>query len=93
MAAERKNTLLYKLGNNMCLLATYSETEWRYDDCGRIPATFILCLRNRPLPLHRQECFAAHFGVQRLALIDAGHQVMNSRPHALAELLRLKAAA
>jgi pimeloyl-ACP methyl ester carboxylesterase len=37
------------------------------------------------------EVAAERLCAQRLVRIDAGHQVMNTRPHALAEALRLEA--
>ncbi len=93
MTVEGKAAFLRQLGGDMWPAATYSETGWRYDDCDRIPSTFVLCLRDQSLPLVWQERFAKRLGTQRLVRIDAGHQVMNSRPHALAEILRLEAAA
>jgi hypothetical protein len=38
-----------------------------------------------------QAIFAERLRVKRLLHIDAGHQVMNTRPEALAELLRVEA--
>lgn len=93
MTVEGKAAFLRQLGGDMWPADTYSETSWRYNDCDRIPSTFVLCLRDQSLPLRWQERFAKRLGTQRLVRIDAGHQVMNSRPHALAEILRLEAAA
>lgn len=39
-----------------------------------------------------QEIFAERLGAGRRVRIDAGRQVMNTRPHALAEVLRHEAA-
>ncbi|MNC99561.1 hypothetical protein D3C83_178940 [compost metagenome] len=38
-----------------------------------------------------QETFADRFHAQRIIRVDAGHQVQNTRPHALAEILRQEA--
>jgi hypothetical protein len=38
-----------------------------------------------------QTKFAERLKVDRIVCIDAGHQVMNTRPHALAEILRHEA--
>jgi pimeloyl-ACP methyl ester carboxylesterase len=70
---------------------TYAETAWSYDDFGGVPATYVVCLEDQALPVHWQLKFAERLKVERLVHIDAGHQVMNTRPHALAEALRLEA--
>jgi pimeloyl-ACP methyl ester carboxylesterase len=80
-------TLLAKLGKDHWPGVTYAATEWRYDHLDRTPATYVVCLRDGVLPVVWQERFAARFRVQRLVRIDAGHQVMTSRPHGLAEIL------
>jgi pimeloyl-ACP methyl ester carboxylesterase len=66
-------------------------SDWRYVHVSRIPATYVMCLRDAVLPLGWQETFAARLGAERLIRIDAGHQVMNTRPQALAEALRMEA--
>ena len=45
------------------------------------------------LPVAWQEIFAERLRVERRIRIDCAHQAMNTRPHALAEILRLEAAA
>jgi hypothetical protein len=67
-------------------------TEWRYDHLGAVPSTYILCLQDGILPFAWQEKFATRFKADHRVSIDAGHQVMNSRPHSLAEVLRFEAA-
>jgi hypothetical protein len=52
----------------------------------------VVCLKDNILPVRWQEIFAERFKAERLARIDAGHQAMNTRPHALAEILRHEAA-
>lgn len=69
---------------------TYAMTDWAYDGMGLVPATFVICLKDRILPAHWQEIFAQRLKAERLVRIDTGHQVMNARPHALAEVLRLE---
>ena len=54
-------------------------------------STFVLCLQDGILTPAWQERFAQRLHTQRMVRIDAGHQVMNTRPHALAELLRHEA--
>jgi pimeloyl-ACP methyl ester carboxylesterase len=87
MSEEQTAVFLPKLGKDMWPAATYSETSWRYDDCNDVPSTYILCLRDQSLPPQWQKRFAERLGARQIVRIDAGHQVMNSRPHALAEIL------
>jgi pimeloyl-ACP methyl ester carboxylesterase len=82
-----------KLGHDMWPALTYSFSDWRYDHLDAVPATFVVCLRDLSLPVAWQEVFAERLKCGRRVSIDAGHQVMNTRPQALAEALRLEAAA
>jgi pimeloyl-ACP methyl ester carboxylesterase len=70
-----------------------SETAWHYEHLPALAATYVLCLQDQALALAWQEEFASRFAVQRRVYIDAGHQVMNTRPHGLAEILLAEAAA
>lgn len=83
---------LAKLGEDNWPDQVTLATDWRYDHLGQVPATYLLCLQDAILPLDWQEKFATRFKVDHRVRIDAGHQVMNSRPHSLAEVLRLEAA-
>jgi pimeloyl-ACP methyl ester carboxylesterase len=82
-----------KLGHDAWPMQSYAHTDWSYDHLGAVPASFVVCLRDGILPVAWQETFAERFRCQRLVRIDAGHQVMTTRPHALAEVLRHEAAA
>lgn len=82
---------LGKLGGDMWPMSSYAYRDWRYDHLGAIPAAFVLCLRDMSLPPEWQERFAEAFKVDRTVRIDAGHQVMNTRPQALAEVLLAEA--
>ncbi|HET9627908.1 MAG TPA: alpha/beta hydrolase [Novosphingobium sp.] len=64
---------------------------WQYDHLTAIPSTYVLCLRDQILTPTAQEAFAVRFHCDTIVRIDAGHQVQNTRPHALAEVLRLEA--
>lgn len=81
-----------KLGPDAWPAQSYQAADWRFARLGEVPATFVVCLRDGVLPARWQEVFARRFGAERLVRIDAGHQVMNTRPHALAEVLRGEAA-
>lgn len=91
MSAAQAARFMRRLGEDEWPEKISSETDWRYDITENLPATFVLCLADGILPAPWQERFAQRFGVQRLVRIDAGHQVMNTRPHALAEVLRIEA--
>lgn len=88
MDAARQSEFLAKLGADQWPLATYAHTAWSYDHLEALPATFVLCLRDQILPAEWQEVFARRFKAERTVVIDAGHQVMTTRPHSLAEVLR-----
>jgi len=91
MDDAQASAFLASLGvDNWPDLVTYG-TEWRYDHLGVVPSTYIICLQDGILPPEWQEKFAARFKVDRQVRIDAGHQVMNTRPHGLAEMLRQEA--
>lgn len=87
-----KTEFLGKLGEDQWPLGTYAYTDWSYDQFGAVPASFVLCLQDRILPAAWQQVFAERFRAERTIMIDAGHQVMTTRPHALAEILRIEAA-
>lgn len=91
MNEAQTSAFLAKLGHDAWPAKTMTASDWRYDHLSRTPATYIECLRDGILPFAWQETFAARLGVQRRTRIDAGHQVMNTCPHALAEVLRSEA--
>jgi len=80
-----------KLGRDRWPDQLMSESAWRYEHLQGVRSTYVLCLRDGILTVPWQETFARRFRAQRIVRIDAGHQVMNTRPHALAEVLRLDA--
>jgi len=81
-----------KLGHDKWpTLQALEENVWRYDHLQARKATYVLCLRDQTLSPEWQQQFASRFHVRRVVRIDAGHQVMNTRPHALAEILRHEA--
>ncbi len=92
MSQSQSASFLARLGQDQWpTQAALHETDWRYEHLGRVPSTYVVCLKDRTLPMAWQETFAARFKVQRTVRIDAGHQVMNTRPRALAEILRHEA--
>ncbi len=91
MDAATKRAFLAKLGRDQWPLTTYGHTAWDYDALHLVPSSYVLCLQDRILPPAWQEIFAKRFKCERTVSIDAGHQAMITRPHALAEILRLEA--
>ncbi len=91
MTPEQTTHFASNLGQDMWPPLTYSMTDWCYEGIGILPASYVLCLRDNILPPAWQETFAERFLAERVWRVDAGHQVMNTRPHALAELLRAEA--
>jgi pimeloyl-ACP methyl ester carboxylesterase len=65
--------------------------NWRYDHLDATPSSYVVCLKDNILPVHWQEEFARRFRSKRLVKIDAGHQAMNTRPQAIAEILNFEA--
>jgi pimeloyl-ACP methyl ester carboxylesterase len=94
MDEAQASAFMAKLGHDHWpTLQALSETDWHYDHLQPFAATYVLCLQDQALALSWQDEFATRFGVQRRVYIDAGHQVMNTRPHGLAEILLAEAAA
>lgn len=85
------NAFLARLGQDNWPRASYAETGWRYDHLAAVPSTYVVCLDDRCLEPAWQKAFAGRFGARRIVSLPAGHQVMNSQPEALAELLLAEA--
>ncbi len=93
MTTPETEAFLKRLGGDHWPGAMYTMTGW---DFTHPPATtavsYVLCLRDNILPLAWQETFAQRFHAARCIRIDAGHQVMNTCPHSLTEVLRREVA-
>lgn len=87
MGAEQADSFMRKLGADSWPVVSYSHTDWRHEQLGAVPASYVLCLRDGILPVPWQERFAARFKAERVIRIDAGHQAMTTKPHSLAEIL------
>lgn len=87
MDGPQTEDFLDKLGHDQWPASCYRQTEWPYDHLAGIPVSYVLCLADAILPLEWQERFAVRVHADRVIRIDAGHQVMNTRPEALAEVL------
>jgi pimeloyl-ACP methyl ester carboxylesterase len=87
MSPRQRDEFLAKLDQDMWPLISNTYRDFRYDHLDSIPATYVLCLQDMSLPPPWQVRFAETLRVEKTIRIDAGHQVMNTRPQALAEVL------
>lgn len=78
---------LARLGKDKWPPSSYFQRDWRFDHLAAIPSSYVLCLQDMCLPPAWQKRFAVQLHCDRIVKIDAGHQVMNTRPHGLAEIL------
>ena len=88
MSEAQRTRFLQQLGQDEWPHKFFTATQFSFDALGAIPATYVICLKDRTIPAAWQEKFATRFHAQRVVRIDAGHQVMITRPHTLAEVLR-----
>lgn len=87
MAREDQERFLDKLEQDAWPPVAYTHTEWRHDHLATVACTYVLCLQDQVLTPHWQRIFAARFRCDEIVHIDAAHQVQNTRPQALAEVL------
>lgn len=87
MGDAQAEAFLDKLGPDQWPRSCYSQSEWQHDHLRDLPVSYVLCLQDSILPLAWQEHFARTVHARSTPRIDAGHQVMNTRPQALAEVL------
>jgi pimeloyl-ACP methyl ester carboxylesterase len=87
MAPDEAERFLARVGQDAWPEAAYTVADWRYEHLGAIPASYFVCLRDAAVPVPYQERFAARLKASSLVRFDSGHQLMNTRPHALAEAL------
>lgn len=80
-----------KLGCDAWPPSAYTETDWRYDHLAEVPATYVKCARDAAVSREKQEACANRLRVRRIRELDSGHQIMNSRPRLLAEVLLAEA--
>jgi pimeloyl-ACP methyl ester carboxylesterase len=92
MSVAETITFMAKLGFDAWPKSMYSNTAFDFHEQSAVPATYVVCLRDAILPVNWQELFANRLHASRRIRIDAGHQVMNTHPEALAEILRHEAA-
>jgi hypothetical protein len=78
---------LDQLGPDRWPGSSYQMSQWHYDHLDNQSASYVVCLQDAVLIPAWQKLFAQRLRARRLIEIDAGHQVKNTRPHALAEVL------
>jgi pimeloyl-ACP methyl ester carboxylesterase len=91
MTEAQTEAFLARLGQDAWPEAMMQSADWTYDGLAETPATYVELLADATIPPAWQRIFAGRFGAQRIVRIDAGHQAMLTRPHALAETLRIEA--
>lgn len=92
MAKPDQDAFLAKLTKDDWPAIAYTATNWSHDHLAGAPSTYVLCLQDQVLTPHWQRIFAERFHCERIVHIDAAHQVQNTRPQALAEVLLAEAA-
>lgn len=83
---------LGRLGRDNWPRSSYQVSDWDYTPRAGTPVSYVLALRDAVLTLPWQERFADRLGATSRPRLDGGHQVMNSRPQGLAEILLIEAA-
>jgi pimeloyl-ACP methyl ester carboxylesterase len=88
MTKQQSDSFLKNLQHDQWPRSFFTTNRFRFKNLGQVPATYVVCLQDRSLPVAWQEKFAARFRAERIVQIDAGHQAMITQPSALAELIR-----
>jgi pimeloyl-ACP methyl ester carboxylesterase len=91
MTPDQASAFMAKLGSDAWPERMHDVCDWRYEHLEATPGSYFVCLRDATLPPAWQAVFADRLKACRRVRLDAGHQVMNTRPHALAEALRYEA--
>lgn len=92
MGEQQADAFLAKLGKDMWPACCYSYSDWRCDHLAEMDVSYVLCLQDQALTPPWQVKFAHRLHSNRIIRIEAGHQVMCTRPQALAEMLLAEAA-
>ena len=87
MICDQAEAFLDRLGPDQWPACCYSHNEWQYGHLADLPVSYVLCLQDSILPPEWQTHFAGQVHARSVPRIDAGHQVMNTRPQALAEVI------
>lgn len=93
MSAGAADDFMARLGKDQWPDCSYGYSDWQTDHLAAMPVSFVHCLQDLALPPEWQTRFAERLHADRTVFIDAGHQVMNTRPQGLAEILLAESAA
>jgi pimeloyl-ACP methyl ester carboxylesterase len=88
MAPDEADRFLARLGPDGWPELSYAGSDWRYGHLAATPSSYFICLRDAAVQPDWQERFADRLGCRSVVRFDSGHQLMNTRPHTLAEALR-----
>lgn len=92
MSDEQKSAFMANHHGDEWPMSFFTTKHFDFKTIGVVPATYVICMADGSLPVTWQRKFAERFKAERLIHIDAGHQAMITRPHALAEIIRHEAA-
>lgn len=87
MNEAQRNALLDSLEQDTWPPSFFSATDFSFENLAAVPSTYVVCLRDRILPVAWQEKFASRLNATEIVRIDAGHQAMITRPQELAQIL------
>jgi pimeloyl-ACP methyl ester carboxylesterase len=87
MEGDAADHFLARLGHDSWPASSYGMSGWHYEHLADMPSTYVLCLRDAALLPSWQQIFAQRVHAKVIVSIDAGHQVMNTRPHELTKVL------
>lgn len=88
MTDAERGAFLTKLGSdNWPSACATTDRHWGCDAVRDIPASYVFALRDRVLTPPWQERFAARFNASQIERVDAGHQLLQTRSQAVAEIL------
>jgi pimeloyl-ACP methyl ester carboxylesterase len=93
MNIHEADTLMAKMHKDAWPHLSYLKSDWRYDDKpSMLPTTYVITMQDTGVIEPLQELFARRLRADQIVWIDCGHAAMQSRPHALAEILLREAA-
>ncbi|MDO7842057.1 alpha/beta fold hydrolase [Sphingomonas immobilis] len=85
--AERDAFLGRLGGDDWPAACAVTDTQWGCAAVRDIPARYVIALRDTILTPPWQERFAARLNAASITRVDAGHQLLQTRPQAVAEIL------
>lgn len=89
MEASGTEAFMRRFGADSWPEATMTYRDWDRDEAMRVgpPSSYVVLTDDASLPPEWQQRFAERFGAERVVQLEAGHQAMQTRPGALADVL------